>query len=789
MPFLDPTYELLLIETVYNNTSFVVGALYHPPKPLYDTTTFIGYIERVLDYIAIQKPGYEIILAGDFNTLSDDKITNLGLISVPIGPTHRDNCLDRVYTSQFFYSNVKVVSSCINTMHKCVVASCDDQLFIKDKNKITRTYEIRKRTPSGNANLINFLSVYNWQSIYCFNRYESSIPCNVQVAFDCFYEVCNWALDKFYPLCKVKISSRDPPYITPHIKLLLKEKTRLLKRGAFEEANRVSERVGIEISKFNSKQLLTINYDGSNLKEMWSQIRNVIGKRNQINPYSNCSLSAEQFNDHYCSISTDSAYEPPPLKSTATSPRNLVSEEMVFRAISSLKPTAEGPDKLPFWFLKIASPYISAPIAFLFNLSYTTGVVPRQWKQVAITPIPKITQPQQCSDFRPISISSILSRMFEKCFTRLDIYPTLTDSSYYATHMRDQFAFRPFSSTTCALIAILDCLTKMLSKYPYVHFLTYDMSRAFDTIRHATLAEKLSATPLSDQTYNWIIDFLTNRTHCTKFKYETSSFANITASVIQGSGLGPLLFSINATDFIAVVDGNVIFKYADDFDMLIPSCNSALVETEIRNLEEWASKNNLKLNVNKTQEMIVHNKYSRNINFPNVIKNINRVDKIKVLGVTIDNKLSFSSHVEELLTQGSQRLYVLKTIKQHGLTGQRLYDVTRAILLNKITYAAPAWRGFCTTTDMDRLRNLLNKSIKWGLYSKLDPNLDSILDILDCGLLKTVATNDKHVLYPLLPTVKLTGHDLRKQTYNKEIVSRLEDKNFINRTYYINKCF
>src|ERR1700733_13128475 len=108
----------------------------------------------------------------------------------------------------------------------------------------------------------------------------------------------------------------------------------------------------------------------------------------------------------------------------------------------------------------------------------------------------------------------------------------------------DQFAFRPTGSTTAALIALIHLLTEILQTEQYVCLIATDFSRAFDTVRHSYmyLAETLADLPIPDNIFNWIIALLNNRSHCTKFLGKTSEYLLITASVIQGSSLGPSNF-------------------------------------------------------------------------------------------------------------------------------------------------------------------------------------------------------------------------------------------------------
>ena len=103
----------------------------------------------------------------------------------------------------------------------------------------------------------------------------------------------------------------------------------------------------------------------------------------------------------------------------------------------------------------------------------------------------------------------------EKLITRDILYPMLK-SPMLADSLSDQYAFRHTGSTTAALIAILSDLTHLTNSHPYVHVRGLDFSKAFDAVRHSTLMQKLAACPLDDKVFNWISDYLCNRTHCTK---------------------------------------------------------------------------------------------------------------------------------------------------------------------------------------------------------------------------------------------------------------------------------
>ena len=139
----------------------------------------------------------------------------------------------------------------------------------------------------------------------------------------------------------------------------------------------------------------------------------------------------------------------------------------MFWILDSLKPTATGLDGLPAWFMRLGAPVFSRTLADLINLSISTSTVPTQWKRARICPVPKTSNPKHPSDFRPISVTSVLSRITEKIIVRDFLYPAL-DCPPATLCFTDQYAFRPSGSTTAALIALLNSVTQALENNPYV---------------------------------------------------------------------------------------------------------------------------------------------------------------------------------------------------------------------------------------------------------------------------------------------------------------------------------
>jgi hypothetical protein len=128
-------------------------------------------------------------------------------------------------------------------------------------------------------------------------------------------------------------------------------------------------------------------------------------------------VTAESLNRHYADISTDPQYTEPARKQSAagaTCPPRCFSEWYMFRMLDTMRPSTAGLDGLPAWYLNLAVPVFCNHLAYLFNLSIASSSIPSQWKEACITSIPKVSCPHQPSDFRPISITPILSRLMER---------------------------------------------------------------------------------------------------------------------------------------------------------------------------------------------------------------------------------------------------------------------------------------------------------------------------------------------------------------------------------------
>jgi len=205
----------------------------------------------------------------------------------------------------------------------------------------------------------------------------------------------------------------------------------------------------------------------------------------------NAAITAGSLNDYNAAISDDVNYSAPCVKSTVNNQNAVkhITEWLMFKLLDTLLSTAMGLDNIPAWILQIGSPFFSASIRDMINLSLSSSTVSKQWKATSILSKHKTRSPLTPSDYRPISITPVLSRLLE----RIDyIYPFFQSLPPNLSFL-DQFAFQPTASTTVALIHLLHTMTTLVQTNHYVIVYALDFSKAFDSVSTQCCARQISA--------------------------------------------------------------------------------------------------------------------------------------------------------------------------------------------------------------------------------------------------------------------------------------------------------
>src|SRR6218665_1823126 len=157
----------------------------------------------------------------------------------------------------------------------------------------------------------------------------------------------------------------------------------------------------------------------------------------------------------------------------------------------------------------------SRVLSHLIHKSVMASHLPSQWQTAVINPVPKVSGPSQPADYRPISVIPILSRMVERRIVHKHLYPALRQYPI-AENIKDPFAFRPTGSTTAAIIDLLQQTSNMLLNNDFVVIVSTDFSKAFDTVSHQAMFDKMGSLDLPDEIYNWMVSYYSNRSHVTR---------------------------------------------------------------------------------------------------------------------------------------------------------------------------------------------------------------------------------------------------------------------------------
>lgn len=784
-------FEICWVLLSMQATTYLCAVIYHPPNPVYKTSDLLQYLEEKILLLQNEYSPFITILAGDFNLINPGDIADYtGLCMVNKLPTRQDKILDNIYASTNIWSLCRPVISSVSSDHKAILllATSQRSIQVASKRKTVRFFR-----PHGTVLIARFMRHLSQ------NRLDIDFDCDSPMNFDynCEYFIYKLysLLDVFFPARRITINSTDPYWCTAGIKSLLRRRNFLTRLGRIEESAALTETIRKMIFNNNATQFKNVNTRMS-ARKAWQKINTYI-KRNAdsstIN--SNSTFTANKLNEFYANVSNDAHFKKPVNKSTVTNleskTSNLCNVEEVYYLLSHLKQTATGQDALPFWFIKLSSVFISESVCKLFNYSIKWGIYPKCFKYAIINPIPKVKTPATCGDYRPISVTTILARIFDRIVAKKILYPLIiTDTD--CNFLSGQFAYMPAGSCENLLIALLQKLTNYLSRKEnnFVAIISLDIAKAFDCISHSSVAQALANLNMPDEVYKWCLSYLAERQHCTYYDSYTSQFLDFNSGVIQGSGLGPLLFNIATKDYKVVSPDNFIIKYADDSYILIPEINFHCIETEISNFRDWASTKNLVVNTAKTKIMCCHmSKRHATCPYNDYLnKNVDLlVNDMKILGVNLNSKLSFADHVTSIVNKCNKLFYLIRILRMKNLCLQSCRDLFISLVVSQVTYCAMAWNGFCSQQDIARLRKIFKRGYKLNYLTSADSDFDSILQQRSDALFQKILQNQYHPLHPYLTPVKNSEHDLRLKKHNRSLPTMKYP--FDTRNYLINMLY
>jgi hypothetical protein len=528
--------------------------------------------------------------------------------------------------------------------------------------------------------------------------------------------------DKHAPFCTKSITqSRQPKILSESTRELKRLRNRLYKTHTQHPNPQSKRRLDITnkyLTHAIKHDTQTLIQSEINNKGLWHVKRKYCNK-----PHARIDIDPESMNEHFVSISNETITIPLPdkpveIKTTTNFILTPISEGMLIKLYKKLnnrdKTIADITGLAPFMLKRtIRAPNVTAALLNLINSSLSSGDFPTSLKTSVVTPIPKITNPTRPIDYRPVSTQPFLSLLIEK-FVHYQISNYMEDNNLF---YKGQFGFRTGHSCERAMLALLDCAYKEINLGNICLLVSLDLAKAFDVIIREFLLEKLRWYGIDTK---WYESYLSYRCQYVKGEKGNSSIKFTLRGCPQGSVQGSLIFNIYINDLPLVVRYCICILFADDTQLFIsgkPNQLKSLIkklEEDLRQIMLWMDKNGMKLNVTKTQLLVLGNSYNVSqmgqveIDLDGTI--IKSQDTLKSLGLTIDSKLTWYEHINKLSRSyhlAARSLYPLRYL----LNNQQFLNIFNACVISKVKYMSILW-GAANNSGRKVVERYMRKSAR-----------------------------------------------------------------------------
>ena len=378
---------------------------------------------------------------------------------------------------------------------------------------------------------------------------------------------------------------------------------------------------------------------------------------------------------------------------------------------------ASGPDNIPNIVLKECATELSPAVSCLFQCSLDSGSLPSDWTNANIAPIYKKGDRHKAENYRPVSLTSVLSKLLEHIICRSMM--THFEKNNVLTNLNH--GFRSGHSPETQLAITIDDLARNYDKGLQTDVVILDFSKAFDTVPHDRLLHKLEAYGIRGQLLDWITTFLTTRKMRVMVDGEFSSEAAVISGVPQGTVLGPILFLVHINDLPDCVLSTVRL-FADDcllYRTIRNIQDHLALQKDLTELEKWANDWGMKFNATKCYILPIKKKSSYFYQLNNII--LKEVNTNPYLGLNISNDLKWNSHINGVCKKASSTLGFIRRNLQNCPKQTRLTAYT-SLVRSLLEYGAIIWDPY-TQKENDKLEKIQRQAARFITrdYRSRDP--------------------------------------------------------------------
>jgi Reverse transcriptase (RNA-dependent DNA polymerase)/Endonuclease-reverse transcriptase len=738
----NPSFDLMWFRISLPHCIKFVCCLYRSPNdPNY--SQLFDFLSLRVDDIECDFPSAEIVVLGDFNvhnvdwlpysthTDSEGREAEFFAIScnlsqlvdtptrIPDISTHKAYILDLYLTNKPFNYNICVVAPLGSSDHSLIMAS--------SPYAASSTYFVRQRrmwhyNSAQWDDLRNFYSVFPWSDV-CFSS-TNPTTCAQEVT-----DILLAGMEAFIPYSDVSNKAGNNPWFNKTCsqavelknKAFHKWKTTLSSesRSAFVDARNkckaIINQAKADFDKMKCEQLISCPTGG---RSFWS-LAKAVGRNFCTSsipplicpdgsvvstPKQKADLLASIFSEN--STLDDNAKCPPVISATSHAmPMVVFRHRTVRRILQSLETNkASGPDGIPPIVLKKCAAELTPVLCRLFQLSFSAGIFPACWKLAHVQPIPKKGDSSCPSNYRPIALISVLSKVMEKVIN-VQLLSYLESAKLISDH---QYGFRKNRSTGDVLAYVTHVWNSAMERFGEAQVVALDISKAFDKVWHRALLSKLRSYGINSSLCQWFSSFLSGRSIRVVVDGSCSDAFPVNAGVPQGSVLSPTLFLLHINDLLSIT-ANSVHSFADDSTLhasyaldqgssssqhqeLRFNVTSSL-NSDINAICQWGIDNLVEFNSCKTQSFFVSRKKDQN--FPPVFMSNNpltRNNSLSVLGLDISSNLSWHSHVVSIAKSASKKLGFLFRARRY-FSSEQLLTLYKSQVRPTLEYCSHIWGG------------------------------------------------------------------------------------------------